>query len=310
MQRANVRIAAFLVTVVAMSATATAANLGVANTFNAFIFGNAATQGGHADGAVAVGGDWSGTNYELKQSGGAPFGEVPEGNKAGLYLKGQNNVSNFLRLNGGNAYYGQNLGTIQINGGGSAFNTVTNSVFSTQQTYSQNQSTAIANLGGTAINTSDPNNVFVNLATIAGSVKVLTLDVTQVTGNRTLNFQNGNASDTVLVNLIGGDTLTWGWQLNYAHKNRVLFNFGGKTVTVKDRDFDGSLLAPYATINQYRNIQGNLIAKDWNVYNSVELHFGNQFTFTGDAPPPVPEPASMAVLGIGAMSLLRRRARR
>ncbi|MDX2065023.1 MAG: collagen-binding domain-containing protein, partial [Fimbriimonadaceae bacterium] len=41
------------------STVAFAGDLGVANGFNAFIFENANTTGGHSEGAMAVGGNWA-----------------------------------------------------------------------------------------------------------------------------------------------------------------------------------------------------------------------------------------------------------
>ncbi len=296
---------------VAGSSAAFAADLGVAKDFNAFIFGSANTQGGHSAGAIAVGGSWSG-HYEVKQNAfpQVPYPSVPGTTNLGLYVGGSiaSSGGDFKVLQG-NAYIGGGVsGTFQMLNGFQQFAGTSASVFTSQQAYSLGQSAAISAMSGVQLNTSDPNNINVDLSAnvLNGNTKVYWVNSSNITGLKTLNFNNGSASDTVLINVLGSSSIDWGWSINYAHKNKVLFNFvDTATLNVKDRDFSASILAPKATVNQNMNIEGNLIAANWNNFGSRELHFGNQFMFNGNAP--VPEPATLAILGVGAAALIRRR---
>ncbi|MDX2064556.1 MAG: choice-of-anchor A family protein, partial [Fimbriimonadaceae bacterium] len=290
-----------------------AGDLGVANGFNAFIFENANTTGGHSEGAMAVGGNWA-QGYESFQHNN-PFPTVSGFANAGVLVGGNVNVSGVSRLFRGNAYVGGSVsgGSIDIHGGGS---TITGnqasiaSVFNAQKAYSLSQSQYLASLTGASINISDPNNINLNLGgnNLNGNLKVYNVNASQLSSLSTFNLSGGNGSETVVVN-VHGTNVDWGWQVNYGSKNRLLWNFVDATnINVHNRNLDGSILAVNAHVSQRQNIQGNLIAKSWTNQNGAELHFGNQFRFAGSVPPPpVPEPASMAVLGMGALAFLRRR---
>lgn len=301
----------FLSLAVVLGSSAFGADLGVAKDFNAFIFGNANTQGGHSAGAIAVGGNWAG-HYEVKQNAfpQVPYPTIPGTSNLGLYVGG--NVASSggdFKVLQGNSYIGGNVtGTFQMLNGFQQFAGTNPSVFTSQQAYSLGQSVVIAALSGVQLNTSDPNNINVDLSAnvLNGNRKVYWVNSSNLTGLKTLNFNNGTANDTVMINVFGNSTINWGWSINYSFKNKVLFNFvDTTTLNISDRDFSSSILAPKATVNQHRNIEGNLIAANWNNFGSQELHFGNQFMFDGNAP--VPEPATLAVFGVGAIALIRRR---
>ncbi|RYG40642.1 choice-of-anchor A family protein [bacterium] len=89
----------------------------------------------------------------------------------------------------------------------------------------------------------------------------------------------------------------------------MLWNFQQiSTLTIGQRDFNGSILAPGASvIVDGGNVNGHVIANSLLVNNGKELHMGSGITFNGVTP--VPEPASLAALAVGAAALLRRRRR-
>lgn len=135
--------------------------------------------------------------------------------------------------------------------------------------------------------------------------KVYQIGADKLSSLRTLDFYNLATNDTVLINVTGsGPVADFGVTVNTntGSYTKILWNYTGNSFKVGQRALHGSLLAPNATINQYQNIKGNLIAANWNNFNSAELHYG---AFDGYAP--VPEPATLAILGLGAASILRRK---
>lgn len=301
-----------LLSVLAVSASAANAavtNLGTANDFNAFIFEDATTTGGHAEGAIAVGRNWN-MNYELyNNSLTASYGTLTDAKM----IVGNNVVTgNIARVMAHNAYIGNSVsGNLEMQNGGTK--TVGNKalidgMFAQQYAYSTAQSTQLGALAATTIGFQQ-NNYNVNLAN-SGGLNVFSIDGSSLSGNQTLGFQGGNGNETVVVN-VAGKTINWSASLNN-YRNRIVWNFfEAETINISGRDFDGAMLAPLAHVNQTgNNIEGTMIARSWTNGGSRELHFGSQFKFDGDDLPAVnavPEPASMAALALGGLALLRRR---
>jgi choice-of-anchor A domain-containing protein len=83
--------------------------------------------------------------------------------------------------------------------------------------------------------------------------------------------------------------------------DNVLFNFyEAETLSLGSIGIYGSILAPMADITTgYGQIDGTVIANSWT--GSMELH---DVPFDGEeTPPPVPEPATMALFGFGMLVL-------
>lgn len=296
---------------VAVSATfASAFDLGPAKTFNAFIFGSATTAGGHSDGAIAIGGSWS-SQYDVLQANlPATVGAL---NKIGAYVGGSMSFSGGSVNNGGNAYIkGAFSGTLNMNGGTRFANSplVDSTLFTNQQTYSLLQSATTAGLASQTL-LADPNVINIDLNAYSvignGNRKVYTIAGSALNSNTIFNITGGDGNETVIINVTGTTVTSKYNGVNYARKNRLVWNFADATQLNIDNAFYGSILAPKATINQKFNIEGNLIANSWTTTGSPELHFGIGKTFDGDMP--VPEPVSMAALGLGLVGLIARRRR-
>ncbi|CAN1556461.1 choice_anch_A, choice-of-anchor A domain [Fimbriimonadaceae bacterium] len=291
-------------------ASAQADDLGVANDFNAFIFEGANTTGGHSEGAVAVGGGWN-MAYEVNRSN-LGASTITGTSNVSMYVGGISTQGVARSLHGNVHVRVPIAGTLdikngQLNPGGEKGSY---SVFERQELYSIFQSSDLAYLTGQAINVSDPNNINVNLSanTRNGNLKVYNVNARDLSSLSTLNLSGGNGRETVVINVYG-TTVNWNWQVNYANKNRLLWNFAGaRNILISNRDFDGSMLAVYANVNQAKHIRGTMIARSWSNANSAELHFGNQYKFNGNLPVTVvPEPVTFLVLGAGVAAFIRRR---
>lgn len=298
--------------VLALVGSAHAVNLGVANDFNAFIFGNATAQSGDSDGAVAVGGNWTTVNnYVFNAHNTTPNPTIGSATNLGLYLGGNLNGganNGATQINSGrNAYV---AGTVSspaplMNGGGTMFAgsaAVQASTFTNQFAYSSLQSSTLNGLSAASVNTSNPNNYSIQITNVGG-LNVFNINGSQLSGGKTLDVIGGNGTETIVFN-VSGTSVNWGTSYN-GSRTRTLWNFyQATTLNVNDRAIQGSVLAVGAAVNQGQNIEGTLIASSLNVTNGAELH---SFTFEGNAP--VPEPATMIGLGIGALALVRRKKR-
>ncbi|HVT11197.1 MAG TPA: collagen-binding domain-containing protein [Fimbriimonadaceae bacterium] len=305
---------------------ASAADLGLANQFNGFLFGNAVTSGGHSDGAMAVGGSWSGSGYDALQSSlAATVGSLTN---VGMYVGGSVNFTasgsvnnsgnayvngdfhgNTFNMNGGTLYYGGSVSGVNGSKVNQA-NTVSASTFADQYAYSVLQSNYLASLGGEAINTADPNNWSVNAANQSGSLKLYTISASDLNKLRTLNFSNLGSGDTAVINVLGATVVGFGITVNtntgsYSH---LLWNFStAGSIAIDQRALHGSILAPNADVTQSQNIDGNLIADNLTVLGSVELHNGIQAKFGGDIPVPEPATILVALAGLAGIAFRRRR---
>ena len=297
--------AALFAASLALPLSASATDLGAANNFNAFIFNNATAPNGHADGAVAVGGDWTNMGYTVTQQALEPT--LGTDTKIGIYLKGNLSLSGSATANSNSNVYVQ--GTVNKNGnnfnlnGGSLLNQPLSDpgVFTSQLTYSSAQANYLSTLTGSSINMSDPNNWKIDGGNLTNTLEVFNVAGNQLGNNVTLNLSNFASSDTLLLNVTGGGSLDYNVQVNGFSDSKILWNFGKASTINVNRQFDGSLLGYDATVNQYANIQGTLIANNWNVYNSSEIHFGNGLTFTGNVPPPPAVPEASSVFGLASL---------
>lgn len=267
---------------------------------NAFIFGDTQTHGGHSDGSVVVGGDWSGSSYEIRQHSNTP---VINGN--GLILGGDNAVTQYLRVLNGNALYERVQGNLSTNNG---TKTQGNVDLTSEIQGIHSLSASLYGLSGVEMDTSDMNNITMNAAenTLNGHLKVFTIDSSKITGNRTLYFSGLTSSDLVLIN-VTGESVNWNWSVNN-NAGQLLWNFGDTTaLNVNSREFTGTILAPFAHVDQRQNINGTLIADSWTVYGSTELH---SRPLENIELVNIPEPSAAFLIALtGVVWILKRRTR-
>lgn len=251
---------------------------------------------------MVVGGDWNGEHYEIRQ-----HSDSAEVDGAGLVLAGDNNASAGLRVFNGDAIYGGTKGTLDVQGGGVA---ISQSV--DMSANAQAAATALdyfRNLSGTPIDTSDMNNIKpdINSAPEQNGYHIFTLNTSEVTGNRTLDFQNSTPDDVIVINLIGTN-LDWSWSSNF-NPRQLLWTFDGATIQINSVEFVGSLLAPGAAVHQEKNLNGTMVANSLTIVGSPELH---NFTFLapiGSIPIPESGSALLAMMGVTVLLLGRRQRR-
>jgi len=138
-----------------------------------------------------------------------------------------------------------------------------------------------------------------------------------------LGFANGlgqNSVSAVVINVTGSGPLAWGSTGNFVGfftsdwaRTHVIWNFTDpnlQSLTFNNVSFNGSVLAPSTDVTtDINSFQGSIFARS--LSQGGEVH---QYLYQGydpNVPPAVPEPASVAMLGIsGALGLgysLRRR---
>lgn len=311
------RFATTIVMVSALVAASHALNLGTANSFNAFIFGDASVLG-ESEGAIAVGGNLTSSTYNIAIK--KVLGTVGSLNNIGAYVGGNVNFTGNIQINGGSAYVDGSFSTnshFNINSGGSLYYGTTTSgtvqggssvqadlvddnVFAAQKAYSLAQSSYLAGLSGTAI--SGSGDLTLN---VGSGMNVFTINASQLADQRLLTLNGLTSSSTVVIN-VKGDVPTFGLELKSGWE-QVVWNFSNATtINVDGRRLNGSLLAPNATVYQSQLICGTVIAQNWVGAKSAEVH---THIFKGElGEPSVPGPAAAISFGSALIAgFIRRR---
>jgi choice-of-anchor A domain-containing protein len=305
-------------------------NLGPAGDFNVFVFNNNTQFGSDAHGKIGVGGNATFGSFTIASALGASTDNLIVGGnysnngaslKGGMLVGGNVNWTNptttgRVAVNGNATFTDGSLGTPVLVGG-----TYTAPGYFPPNTYSSpatfpfsftdvadyltdqadfmatlpfNGNTTIA-FGGINMTGTDSsfNNFYISAADLAAGTG-LTI--------------NAPAGSTAVVNVDGSPAFfdNMGINLNGVNEQHVLYNFYNATsLTISGIGVRGSLLAPRADVNFSGNIDGTLIAK--NLTGQGESHL---FLFQGELPPRVPEPATIALLGLaltGAAACHRKR---
>ena len=287
----------------AAHAAPTVIDLGPANGYSAFIFGNvgsAAHTGFHdVEGRLAAGGNVFLSSFSVGQKS-APGAPVLV---AGGNLKiGSGDIAH------GTAVYGQNVSTNQwfapgtfVKGSPIDFGAAQTQLTALSQQVSALKSTGtvvIENSGYTLIG---DKNADVNVFNIdSASLKNLTLDTSSLKSTAHIIINDSASS----INLSGG------YSSFSAFADRTLFNFSSATSTSLTTYAWGSILAPQATFSGSGHLEGSLIANAVSAseqsHSTVEIGVGG---FSPVSVSAVPEPESYAMLlaGLGLMGFVLRR---
>lgn len=280
-----------VISILGLAGAASAAGLGVADNYNLWALGNASSSFSDTQGRVAVGGNATFNGYDIGIT--QPGGDV-------LVAGGNISFTNgTIRGNAryGGTYSGTNVG--YTNGGAPIAGNPIN--FGTANAHLLNTSSV---WGSLVANGSDQQ-VFSSLV-LSGSnanLNVFDISASQLLGISEVNI-NVTAGSTVLINVSGG-AVTFnniGYNLNGSQNpngfRKVLWN-AHQAGSISMSNLNGSLLAPLASANTgFGVINGQMIVGSF--AGNMQI---NDYGFNGV----VPEPGTIASLGLGALLLLRRR---
>jgi choice-of-anchor A domain-containing protein len=269
---------------------ATPTNLGVANDFNGFIFGNLTATGGDTEGRLAVGGNFQATNYSVGAGGVGPALPNSFGTRDDLIVGGDMNAIGAWQVFYGNAVWGASLTaapTIPV-GNGTVFQ-------GTPVNFAAAQADLVANSSVFMFST-------LTLTGIDPLMNVFT--VTESDWENSTDKQiNVPAGATALINILG-TSITQGGGLAVNGSNNpanpqgayLLYHYPqATTINSNGIAMIGSVLAPYANLTlNAGGINGVGIAAAATQISGGEFH---NFTFNGNI---VPEPSS-AVLALGCL---------
>ncbi|MDP5337690.1 MAG: choice-of-anchor A family protein [Nodularia sp. (in: cyanobacteria)] len=258
---------------------AIAANLGIAQDYNVFVFGDM-NQSSDSEGRVAVGGNATFTNFgiadRLSNSNGTDTRLVVGGDLT--YNNGQ--------IFGGNAVVGGTVNTpVYFNCSPNCGVTSGNPIdFDAARQELNHLSNHLGELAATTT-TTQYNYGGIQLQGNNDDLNVFTIDGSKFSSSSYLDLKGVGSNSTVLLNILGDSVNIQNFGLNYfdgVKKENVLFNFVDATqVTTTGFSFKGSVLATKANVNfNNGNVEGTIVASS--LSGGGEFH---NIQFTGNLPP-------------------------
>ncbi|MNM17309.1 PEP-CTERM motif protein [compost metagenome] len=292
------------------AAQATVVDLGVANGYSAFIFGNigssAASGFTSVGGSIAAGGDIFLNNYSVgtnKSAGSAANTIVAGGNLntgwgtlTGSAVYGVSNANATLtapqwfptnNISKGNA------STLDFAGAKQQLTTLSGDVAKLQS-----NGTVVSQYGNMTL-----------VGNINADVNIFNIDASNL-HNLTLDLSSLKSTASIIINGSASNiTMSGGFDNFGSYANRTLFNFANATTTnLNNVGINGSILAPNSAFSGSGNMNGTLIANSVSSinYGHVSMNGAGFNTVNVSA---VPEPGTYVMLlaGLGLLAFLRRR---
>lgn len=292
------------------SAQATVIDLGVANGYSAFIFGNIGSSGTSGftsvGGSLAAGGNIYLDNYNVGTS-------KKPGSASNAIVAGGNLNTGWGTL-GGSAVYGVSNPNATLTAPQwfpkdniSKGNASTLNFAATQQQLTtlsgdvaklQSNGTVISQYGNMTLVGNA--NADVNIFNIdASNLHNLTLDVSSLKKTASIII-NGTATNIIM---------SGGFDNFGAFADRTLFNFANATTTnLNNVGINGSILAPHSAFSGSGSMNGTLVANSVSSINGGHVSMGGS-GFNTVSVSAVPEPGTYAMLlaGLGLLAFMRRR---
>nr|WP_314635227.1 collagen-binding domain-containing protein [uncultured Janthinobacterium sp.] len=292
------------------SAQATVIDLGVANGYSAFIFGNigssAASGFTSVGGSIAAGGDIFLNSYSVGTNKNA-------GSAANTVVAGGSLNTGWGTLNGSAVYGASNpngtltapqwFPTSNISKGNSS---VLDFAGAKQQLTTLSSDVAKLQSNGTVV--SQYGNMTL-VGDINADVNIFTINANDL-HNLTLDLSSLKSTASIIINGTATNiTMSGGFDNFGSYASRTLFNFANATTTsLNNAGINGSILAPNAAFSGSGNMNGTLIADSVSSINSGHVSM-NGAGFNTVSVSAVPEPGTYAMLlaGLGVLAFLRRR---
>lgn len=285
--------------------------------YNAILFGNLNIQG-EIEGRTLVGGNLTGSNSSNFGIG------LPSGTSTTdktLVVGGNISSGNALQLNKGSLYLGGTNGrTINYNGGGSQISQSTN-LSSLKQAFIS-ESANLKALATDSVVTSSTNGQpsSVNFTATAGSdgLAVFSISADAIFGSSLSQQLNliANGATNIVIN-VSGTTVNWiqnagnmvgDFTSDYWQAHIVWNFYEATTINLGSHQFNGTILAPNATVTTTNNIDGAVIATNLNLTGEVHLPSSSSAnSYAGYRAQAVPEPGSALLLAVAGLIILTRR---
>ncbi|QGY38738.1 choice-of-anchor A family protein [Pseudodesulfovibrio cashew] len=312
--RNTCRLLLVLVLAAILPGTASASMLGMAGSYNGFIFNDFTSYFSDTEGRLAAGGDVNLMSYGVGN-------KLPAGSSGDVLTVGGD-----LRAVGGQVYHGNarvgghaytagfNVVGEQRNGAGMDID------FDAEETYLKALSASLADLPGNGNTTYTRWRAF-ELAGDSSDLVVFNLKGADLARASGFNVTGIGEDTTVIFNVSGRVGHMGGMQMFLnglsneilSYSDKFLFNFyEAKMLDISFFKAAGSILAPYADVTgQWGAVHGTLVASSY--FGTTELEYN---PFTGEIPEDpgtsVPEPGTLVLLGLGlaglGITLKRRRA--
>jgi choice-of-anchor A domain-containing protein len=289
------------------------APFGVASAYNLVALGYGSTAGNigttaDVEGRIAAANQITQATTIGSTLGSDPYGALADGYAmvAGVGVT----ASNYFSINGGGNVYAPNGGHYNFNDGGRLVTTGPDPInFTSLRATLDAQSLQLGTLtpNGTVTLGTGSNPSWLVLTGRSATLNVFSVTAAQfASANNPLDIQVP-AGSTVVINVAGTNvTLGTGIYFNGQQESdsnndqgMILFNFPDASTVTIDGQFDGALLAPFATLTGDSQMGGNFIAAA--IGQTGEVHNEEFEGILPSTPSLAPEPGTLTLMGSGIL---------